>query len=261
MPQSKDKEQPTLPDPALVSPTEASVVDAGNVVLSWAAVEGASEYFLEIARDPQFEDLVLNENLGNVTEVAFENRFEPDGVTYFWRVQAGNDTGWSYGDHVESFVASSSADADEHLSRPDERLGPVSQLMYSASVEAAAEATRSEAYYESEHEMGVEHEGVEAGQILGIALALAASVVMIVIVLFQWTRVVEMETRSAVVGISGYPELTRIEQEAERRLGEYAVVDEEAGIYQIPIDRAMDLLVEEMRQDGASNGPVQYPAE
>lgn len=41
------------------------------------------------------------------------------------------------------------------------------------------------------------------------------------------------------------PEVVELEKEQQRLLTSFGVVDEEQGIYRIPIDRAMDLLVEE----------------
>jgi hypothetical protein len=222
-------------------------------------VEGALRYQLEVATEQNFEDLVVDRVVENDSSLTLVDTFPTDGTIYYWRVLAGDDAGWSNGDHVESFVSATAEQAAEQLAQPNERLGPYPELIRGASVEAAAEVTGEEGLYEREAELGVEHEGVEAGQILGITLAIAASIVMIVIVLFQWTRIVEMETRAAATGLSGYPELHRIELEARQQLREYGVVDSDAGVYRIPVDRAMELLIQESRQSGDSAAVPAFP--
>ena len=260
MAKSREHDNPTLPAPALKAPREAAVLDGASVSFAWEAVEGALRYQLEVARDQDFQTLVVDRVLEGESSVNATESFATDGTLYFWRVLAGDDAGWSSGDHVESFVSATAEEAVGDVARPDERLGPYPELIRSASVEAAAEVTGEEGLYDRESEMGVEHEGVEAGQILGITLAIAASIVMIVIVLFQWTRIVEMETRVEAAGISGYPELHQNELEAQRMIREYGVVDGEAGVYRVPVERAMELMVQEAREAEDSVASTAFPA-
>ena len=257
---SAEDRNTSLPAPALNAPREAAVVDGASVTFRWEPVQDALRYQLQIARDAAFQELVLERVVEGEASTVVEGEFETDGELFYWRVLAGNDEGWSSGDHVESFVSGTAEMAATHVARPDERMGPYPELIRSASVEAAAEVTGEEKYFEEEAALGVEHEGVEAGQILGIALAIAAAIVMIVITLFQWTRIVETEARAAATGISGYPELREVEMQAEQMLRRYGVVDPGAGTYQIPIDRAMDLVVREAQQDTDTSYSRAIPA-
>lgn len=251
MAQSRDKDQPTLPAPALVSPREAEVLDGRSITFAWERVDGATKYQLEVSTRQEFDELAYEKVLQGEVSATVSDTFATDGTLYFWRVLAGDDAGWSNGDHVESFVSVSADEATgERASRPDERLGPYPALIRSATVEAAAEVTGEEDLLHEEEAAGVEHEGVEAGQILGITLAIAAAIVMIVIVLFQWTRIVERETRAAAAGLSGYPELREARMQARQQLESYGVADPDAGLYRIPIDRAMELMAQEARASG-----------
>ncbi len=259
MAKSRPENEPTLPAPALTSPREASVIDGSSVTFVWEPVEGALRYQLEIATDQDFENLVVDRIVESDSSITLQGTFPTDGTLFFWRVLAGDDRGWSNGEHVESFVSSTPEDASHQLSRPDETYGPYPALIRSASVGAAAEVTGQEKLLEQEEEMGVEHEGVEAGQILGIMLAIAASIMMIVIVLFQWTRIVEVEIRSSATGLSGYPELRQVEMAAQQKLTEYGVSED--GNYRIPIERAMELMVQEARQSGDSATVRAFPVQ
>lgn len=261
MAQSNQRDEPTLPAPALRAPREAALVHGRRVVFAWDAVEGATRYQIEVARDASFEDLVLERVVEGPAATSTEGSFDPDGMTYYWRVLSGNEAGWSNGDHVESFVSGTEEDAKAHISRPDERLGPYPALIRSVSVEAAAEVTGGDELFEEEARMGVAHEGVEAGQILGIALAIAVAIVMMVLVLFQWTRIVELETRTSAARTARNPDLLQSEMESRRMLQEYGVVDPDAAVYRIPIERAMELMVQEAAQGADTVQAPAFPAQ
>ena len=254
-----DKEQdgaiPEAPEaPALVSPRREMVVDAQDVTFVWEPVDEAEEYHLEVAADPSFESPVVDERLEAVTEWTPDVDFAEDGRTYYWRVLARDARGWSHGDRVESFVSSTAAFARERAAqhpegRPDSReedsLGPYPDLIKSAMTEAAAEVTGDEALLEEERRMGVAHEGVEAGQIIAIAATVLIAVIIAIFVVFFWSGSVSEQTRQRVVGLSGYPELRRTDLNAQQLLEQYGVTDREQGLYRIPIERSMRLMIDE----------------
>lgn len=233
-----------LPAPVPVAPLEEEVVDGQSVTFTWEPVDGAQGYRLEVAHDSEFDDLAYEQDVDGTTHTATDV-FVTDGETYFWRVMARNAAGLGSGERVESFISATAGKAAEHMSRPEEKYGPYPNLIGAAGLEAAAEISQSPELWAEEHELGVEHEGVESGQIMGLTLALIVAVGMIIFILFQWVDIVHRETRDLSIGISGYPELRETEIEAMRQLGEYGILDEEAGVYRIPIDRAMDLMVNE----------------
>lgn len=235
----------------LVSPREQSVVNGRRIRLVWKPVEGASSYRVQVAPSPDFDDVVFEEVVEGRTELLVENELPVDEDTYFWRVVARDGEGVLHGeDNVESFISGTPDDEDLRLAAPDdaEEYGPAARLFRGAKAEAAAELTASPKYVGEESELGVEHEGIEAGQILGFALAVAVAIGLAVFTLFQYVDIVSDETRYTAVGLSGYPELRQVELEATRRLSQYGPVEGEQGVYQIPIDRAIELMAQEARQ-------------
>lgn len=256
-------QESTLPSsPALLAPRHGTIVDGRSVTFSWEPAEGATTYRIEVARDTAFEDLLLEQELGPATRVTLKGLAPLDGQTYYWRVLTGDGTGWSEGEHVESFISGTPDVMQERDARPedDEALGPVGALFRASSVQAAAEISSDDPDAVVAAEAGVEREGVATGQILGIAFAVLSAVVVIIIVLFMWTGVEAQAVRQAVVGSSGYPELRETEAAAARQLDHYDVVDDAQGIYRIPIDRAIDLMVLEAQQAPGRSYSAEIPA-
>lgn len=248
-------------DHLLVSPREEEVVHGEAVTFVWRPVDRAREYRLQVARDSSFEEVVLDQHVSDATTLTVKDTFGTADETLYWRVLAVDEHGDVRGENViESFIAGTEEEAQRHMESPDrdEDVGPLEGLIKGASAEVAAEVTGRDEYLRLEEEMGVAHEGIEAGQILGITVAIAAALVAAIVVVFQYAQITAQETRRQAVGLSGYPELREARAEATRLLSEYAVVDREEGVYRIPIDRAMDLIVREAREEGS---PGQAPAE
>lgn len=252
--------------PELVAPRNSEIISGESVRFEWEPVEDAFEYQIEVASDSSFETVVFEENVGDRTEVEAPDALPADGQTYYWRVLARDDTGWSSGDRVESFVSGTPEDVEEVTrhpegrERPEEDLGPPSELVKSAGVEAAAEATGDEELFAKEREMGVAHEGVEAGQIIGIAAAIGVAFLIIIpLLLFIWFGNVTQETRRQAAAGAQNPELQRIETEATRLMNQYEIVDEEEGIYRIPVDRAMQQMVEQEREESGREYSPELP--
>lgn len=70
----------------LSSPSFLSSVSAGSVKLEWAPSEGASAYHVQVATDPQFKWLVINETAVKGNNYDFTKA--EAGKQYFWRVAA-----------------------------------------------------------------------------------------------------------------------------------------------------------------------------
>ena len=135
-------------------------------------------------------------------------------------------------------------EADPALVRPmeEEEYGPYGQLIPAAALEAKEEAERdrdpaAEALLE---QMGVEEEGIESGQIIGLVAAVVISIVALVVVLIyliiipqntQVTLDAQAQARST--------DLDQLRTEALARLGNYSRVD---STYGVPVDRAMALV-------------------
>lgn len=134
----------------------------------------------------------------------------------------------------------------------EEAFGPAGELLRAASAEVAADLTGEEEYYEAEEELGIEHEGIEAKQILSIVVVTVVMLALIVVVLFQATGLQAGYVRSQMANEIDYPELRSVEVQASQKLSQYDVIDAEQGVYRIPIDRAMERVAEEAEQNAAT---------
>lgn len=133
----------TLPphDPYPIDPHHEHVVDGSHVVLRWEPTADAARYRVQIALDPDFYEVVFEQDVpAETTALVARQHFPEDDRTFYWRVLAGNDGGWSEGARIESFISGTAAqvgrfaDPDE-----DEPFGPVAALFRTATLEALAE--------------------------------------------------------------------------------------------------------------------------
>jgi len=235
--------------PVLVDPREEEVVDGRTVAFSWKPATGAEDYRVQVAADPSFEELIVDEAVGPRTHFTIEDAFPTDERTYFWRVIARGRDGRLHGiDNIESFISGNATDQAQQFKAPDqdEEFGPIEGLVRGATAEVAAEVTGEEKYSEEEKELGVEHEGVEAAQILGLTLAIAVAIGLSIFALFQYFNLTAQATRYEAAGMSGYPELRENRFEALRKLSEYAAVQGEPDRYRIPINDAIELMANEV---------------
>lgn len=236
----------------LVSPREQTVVNGRRVRFVWKPVEGASAYRVQVAESPDFDAILFEDEVEGRTELVVEDEFPLDEDTYFWRVVVRDSEGLDHGgDNIESFISATREDEDLKLGAPDEdeKYGPAERLFRGATAEAAAEVTGSPRYVDEASHLGVEHEGIEAGQILGFALATAVAIGLAVFALFQYVHIVSNDVRYTAAGLSGYPELRQVELEATQRLSQYGPVEGEEGVYRIPIDRAIELMAQEAQEE------------
>ena len=234
------------PSPALIAPVGAVSVDGGEVTFVWSSVEAATAYRLQVAETARFESLVVDAEVGAETAVTVGNQLPTGGQTFFWRVLAEIEGDWSGPSAVESFVAVAEAavpDVDETANGD-----PVTELARAARKEATVEAFDFEDQVEKEKERGVAYEGVAASQIMGISASIIAVVLVAVAILFGWFGQISQSQERAAAGQMQYREIQQAEMEAARQLEQYGTVDEEAGTYRIPIDRAMDLIATEKYQ-------------
>lgn len=94
----------TLPDtPFLVSPYYGQNVGGTSVIFSWAAANYAYDYYLEIAVDPWFNNVVYGDWTGGNTSVQLIG-FPDVGTVYYWHVIAWNYEGFGYWSSTFYFV-------------------------------------------------------------------------------------------------------------------------------------------------------------
>lgn len=231
--------------PVLVSPREQAVVAGERVTFVWKPVDNAASYHVEIARTQAFDDIVYRSEALQRTEATVEGQIPVDDDTYYWRVIAQEADGTTHGrDNIESFVSATQIEAAAGIPQPDqeEELGPVERMMRGAVAEAAAEISDAPRWVDEESDLGVEHEGLEAGQILGFVLATAVALALAVFVLFQYFDLTAQEVRQEATSRSGYPELRENRLHAAEMLTQYGSIEGVDGRYRIPIDRAMQLM-------------------
>ena len=104
----------------------------------------------------------------------------------------------------------------------------------------------------------VEPESVDVKPLILAAIVMAVAVITIVIVVFEWSEIEFEHARVNAVELTGYPQRREIELQATEKLDQYDVVNADSGIYRIPIDRAIELMVNrayEQRQGQAAAPP------
>lgn len=235
--------------PVLVAPREQAIVRGDRVTFLWKPVKGARQYRLQVARESTFNELIYESSALQRTEFTLRDGIPVDEDTYYWRIVVEDEQGRVHGeDNVESFVSASAAAVEKGIVQPgqDEDLGPLERLVRGAAAEAAAEVTHSPRWVAEEDELGVEHEGIEAGEILGLVIAIAVALGLSVFTLFQYVDLTAQAARAEATGRSGYPELREHQLHALQRLTQYEAIGN--GRYRIPIDRAMELMANEARQ-------------
>lgn len=68
----------------VVAPAFLASVPAGTIKLEWKPAQGATGYHLQVATDPNFKWLVVNEKF--LKETQFDFTKAEAGQSYFWRV-------------------------------------------------------------------------------------------------------------------------------------------------------------------------------
>lgn len=230
--------------PPLVGPVDATTVDGQEVTFAWKPVPEADRYRLQVAETARFDEFVLDEDVGNESAVTVGNQLPTDGQTFFWRVIAGSVEEWGEPSAVESFIATTEEASEQDLPAPEAE-GPITGLARATKREVTRSVFSVEDQFEEERKRGVAYEGIAASQIMAIAVSILVVILIAVAVLFSWYGQVTQKTRASATGEQTYEMLQEARTEAQQDLTQYEVVDEEEGVYQIPIDRAMDVIAAE----------------
>ncbi|HEX7574548.1 MAG TPA: choice-of-anchor D domain-containing protein, partial [Bacteroidota bacterium] len=81
----------TLSAPVLLSPASGSTGQALPIALTWASVNGATGYWLEMATDPSFSMIVINDP--TLVSTGRQVNGLPQNTQYYWRVSTLNAAG------------------------------------------------------------------------------------------------------------------------------------------------------------------------
>jgi len=104
------------------------------------------------------------------------------------------------------------------------------------------------AHEESHHaagRAGVEPEAIPAGMVIKVTLATFLIMLVVIVVGFQIAQQAFRESKVAMTEMSGYPLLRTTTEQGLQVISEYGPVTGVEGRYRIPIDRAIDLMVNE----------------
>ncbi len=96
--------------------------------------------------------------------------------------------------------------------------------------------------YGFQEEFAVERDHMGEGA-LGFALVALAILIVVVLGAIQWAKIEGQRAQIANSSFDAPPALREARAEATRKLTRYEVLDADAGVYQIPIDRAIALEV------------------
>lgn len=152
----------------------------------------------------------------------------------------------------------------EQAVRPeqDEEVGPLEGLLTSTSAQASSEASEvvgdedlgAEALLAK---MGVEEEGIESGQLLGlVASVLAAIIAMAVILIYLFYIPTRTAAELDAEGNAEYQELEVVRTEGRAKLGQYTRTD---ATYGLPIEGAMGVVVAQYGTRNAAANAAALP--
>lgn len=107
-------------------------------------------------------------------------------------------------------------------------------------------------------EFSVEEESLDVKLIGGIVFGTAIVIVGLILIGFTITEVTSRQMIAASIAETTYHEIREARAAAAAKLMKYEVIDQANGVYRMPIDRAIDLMVNEQFQD---NDEVSYSSE
>ncbi len=102
--------------PTLNSPASGAVNQQLSLTLSWSTVSNASTYYLQVATDLAFADIVFKDSA--VTDTSMTVSGLANGVLYYWRVMAQNQGGVSAWSNLSGFTTIAAAPKQPSLISP-----------------------------------------------------------------------------------------------------------------------------------------------
>jgi concanavalin A-like lectin/glucanase superfamily protein/glycosyl hydrolase family 123 len=103
--------------PTLSAPTDSSYSSGSSVHFYWNSSTDATDYHLVVDNDAGFGSPLFDSACGDVTDTTVTG-FPDDGTVYYWKVKAGNTSGWSAYSGAWSFTNSADTPSAPTLSTP-----------------------------------------------------------------------------------------------------------------------------------------------
>lgn len=152
-------------------------------------------------------------------------------------------------------------EADPSVARPDqeEPNGPVEGLLHATATEVAAKVSDDPAVEAEAEALGVEDEGIESGQIMGLVIATMFSiavVVLTIVFLFYLPTLNQTEVEMANVPGERYEELRENRAEGLGLISAYATDANDPTVFRIPIEEAMEQVARQAGSADEGNGLV-----
>ncbi len=99
---------PPLPNtPTLISPADGSTNQPATIVLNWNAATNATHYWVQIATNSSFSNLIVSDS--SITATSYQANGLASSTTYYWRVEGLNSAGSSSWSSVWSFTTAAPA--------------------------------------------------------------------------------------------------------------------------------------------------------
>jgi hypothetical protein len=111
----------TIDAPSIVEPRPDAPVDANYATFSWDSVPFVDGYILEIARDAEFTEIIVDVAVGDATTLTLFETFLPDGNPRYARVSAVSAAAESAYSEVIAFVPVTDAEFDRASTQPKQR--------------------------------------------------------------------------------------------------------------------------------------------
>lgn len=91
-----------LQAPQLVFPQNLATNIQPEFNFSWNEVKQAEKYYLQVSSNPEFSQILINEN--NITDTSYFCSTLPLGLTYYWRIKSINQYGESEWSSIHNFI-------------------------------------------------------------------------------------------------------------------------------------------------------------
>lgn len=214
--------------PHLVTPTAEMPVEGHAATFGWQPVSGAAAYEIEWAQDTDFSAPLAHLNVGDTTLLTLYEMLPEDGTVHYWRVRALARGDWQPWSAPAGFTATT-----------DEAALAYRNTQFAA--EAAAERTRL--LEQAAQAYGISDPATRHTPRLFPALATAFALGSWLLLALLVSQATPGKHLPVIAAAPPPPPTTHLDQRG--------IVDAEAGTYHIPIDQAIDLLVDERNAEAA----------
>jgi hypothetical protein len=138
--------------PILTSPANAAnEIPVNDLNFTWESVAGATEYQFQYSVNPDFSSPVYSET---ITDIFTSISGLQNNTSYYWRVRAGNGTGYSPWSAVWSFSTEIMPPGIPELLSPENNATEI-EINTSLVWNIATDASSYEYYYSSDSEFGI----------------------------------------------------------------------------------------------------------